>query len=496
MSDTATLDHKTNPYLSAILSQLEIDEIENHLAFSPLADIDVASIGLQDRYDLLDRMQEELFEPTMSSSEIVTRLYRLIRRGYIARDPRNARVRRRTMEIARLAGDEISKIPGFMTYAKGMRLSGITGIGKSYELIRGLQLLPQYIEHGRNDAAGWTHLAQVVWLYVPMSHDGSLGGLLLQMLVALDEAAGTDYAKDSRLTGLSNEKLAVHIGIIFRNHGLGILVIDELQERNFTGAKAALAATFFLRLLNFGIPVVLAGNPYGLAALDKFSQDMRRLSSGGSFDRHPMELTDFDWMDCYAPAMWGFNVMPEPSPIEDPDGELLFSYCGGIRDYACRIRTSSQRLALDLGDKAVTEEHMKQAYWGPDFSDQDRRLIEGFRDKNPLLLMGFDDIPWESYAAKWGKLPKPQGRSSTVGDEASNPGNTAAASGNTSQPNKTVSEKARIAAQRNRSRKANDAAKIAAMRANLGTDDIRNTGLQELLIAGFEALQKEQHTTS
>lgn len=495
MSNSVTFDFKTNPYLSAILDHLETDQIEERLAFSPLVGVDITSINLQDRYDLLDRMQEELFEPTISSSEIVTRLYRLIRRGYIARDPRNASVRRRTMEIARLAGGEMSDVSWFTTYAKGMRLSGITGIGKSYELVRGLKLLPRYIEHGRNNAAGWTHLVQVVWLYVPMSHDGSLGGLLLQILVAMDEAAGTDYSKDNKLTGLSNEKLAVQIGIIFRNHGLGVLVIDELQERNFTGAKAALAATFFLRLLNFGIPVVLAGNPYGLLALDRFAQDMRRLSSGGSFDLHPMELTGFDWEHCYAPAMWGFNVMPEASPIEDSEGRILFSYSGGIRDYACRIRTSSQRIALDLGDKAVTEEHMKQAYWGPDFSDKDRRLIEGFRDKNPLLLMDFDDIPWEYYAAKWGKLPTRQERPDVPSKKGGTLGNQGPSSDKVSHPKNTVAEKARIAAQRSRSRKANDAAKIAATRASLGADDIRNTGLQEFLIAGFDALRKEQQPT-
>lgn len=88
----------------------------------------------------------------------------------------------------------------------------------------------------RTRALGWSHLVQILWLYVGMSHDGSLGGLLLSILCAIDEATGcTSYSQSRSLIGLSNEKLAVRIGIILRNHGVGVLVIDEIQGRNFSG---------------------------------------------------------------------------------------------------------------------------------------------------------------------------------------------------------------------------------------------------------------------
>ncbi|CAN7735535.1 hypothetical protein [Duganella sp. LjRoot269] len=50
----------------------------------------------------------------------------------------------------------------------------------------------------------------------------------------------------------------------------------------------------------------------------------------------------------------------------------------------------------------MTEDHMKQAFMGPDFSERDRQLITGFRDRNPLLLQDFDDVPWQRYAQRWG----------------------------------------------------------------------------------------------
>lgn len=485
-----------NPFLVKIEPYLATDNIETRLARWPLTGIDACALSNQERLDLLDRMQDEMFEPTTHSLDIAVRLYRLIRRGYVARDPRQSSVRRVTMSLAAHAGQEIESLPWLTTYAKGMRLSGITGVGKSYEIVRALEMIPQKIDHGRCDAAGWTHMTQAVWLYVAMSHDGSLGGLLLQILCSLDVAIGTSYSQDKSLARLSNEKLAVHIAIIFRNHGVGVLVIDEIQHRNFSGARGTLASTFFLRLLNFGIPIVLMGNPFGMAELDSFSQDMRRIGSGGSFDISPMVVDDFDWANCLVPALWRYNVMPEPSPIDDHDGSILFYYSGGIRDYACRIRVASQRLALDLGDKAVTREHMEQAFYGPDFSDRDRNLICGFRDRDPLLLMGFIDVPWEQYATKWGlllqKTSTPSDFSSTspsqeemlksVRDEI------LTGSPSMQVSRKPVAQQVQENIKRNRTRKSNEAKRQADIRSTLDSGDMRHSGLQEFLIAGFDEL--------
>lgn len=183
---------------------------------------------------------------------------------------------------------------------------------------------------------------------------------------------------------MSNEKLAVHVGIILRIHAVGVLVIDEIQQRNFSGkAHGGLAALFFLRLLNFGIPMVLMGNPFGLGALDRYSQDVRRTSSAGSFDFEPISLDDFDWHKCIAPGVWRYYVLPEPMTFSDPGGKILFQYSGGFRDYACRICHSAQRLALDLNERALTVEHLQQAYEG---SISRRRIGTSSKDSSIATL--------------------------------------------------------------------------------------------------------------
>jgi len=477
-----------NPFLEALEPYLSTNDLEIRLQNWPLAGLDIPNLSITARHDLLDLLTEQMFEPTLTSIDTTTRLYRMIRRGYIARDPTQVTSRAHLMSIARYAGKELKDLPWFPHSAKCMRVSGVTGLGKTYELLRALKQLPQTFKHGHSSSADWNHMTQISWLYVAMSHDGSLGGLLLQILVEIDACAGTRYASDRGITKLSNEKLAVHVGIILNNHAVGVLVFDELQGRNFAGGnRGGLAATFFLRLLNFGIPLVLMGNPKGLDALDRFSQDMRRVGSAGNIEMHPMTKDEFDYTDVLAPALWRYNVMPEPCEVDDNDGAILFHYCGGIRAYGARIRAASQRLALDQDDRKVTEDHMRQAFMGPDFSSRDRQLIAGFRDQTPLLLMNFDDVPWERYAQRWGVYPEDAPAKAADKPSAESP----AAEETTKKGRKPVAQQAAQSAARRRTRAKNEEASNAQVVADLETDDMRNQGLQEYLITGIGLLQNQ-----
>lgn len=480
-----------NPFLRHLDACLSDSDLAERLTYFPLEGLDIGDLSTAARLDILDRMQLEMFEPTTTSLQIATCLFRLIRRGYLLRNPEQPDVRRKTMAVASFCGQQMNTLPWGTTYALGMRVAGETGTGKSYEVSRALSLLPSSIVHDRNEKAGWTHLVQVVWLYVPMSHDGSLGGLLLNILCVLDGVAGTEYASTKSLIRLSNEKLAVRIAAILLTHGVGVLVIDELQSRNFTGGKhGGLAATFFLRILNFGIPVVLVGNPFGMEALDRFSQDMRRLSAGGSFDMKPMAERDFDWEKCLHPALLRYNLMPQPGIADDEHAASLFIYSGGIRDYACRIRVESQRMALELGSNQVSLEHMKAVFEGPAFSNKDRQLVIAFRDRNPILLQDWEDIRWEMYAQDWGYFGCKKALSYVMkGENACVHEVEQEHIGGSSGTTRTASQRDQISIKQKRTRKANESRKHAEIKANLESSDMRGDGIEKYLIAGFETLR-------
>lgn len=477
------MNNQTNPFLASVEGFLSVEGLPERLAFSPLNGLDVGNMSLDERLDILDRLPEEFFEPTSSSVDIASRLYRLIRNGYLHRDPTQLNVKKITMELAGHTGQTLSALPWHSTSAKGMTVMGITGLGKSHEVERALKLIPQCIEHGPCRAAGWAKMTQVVWIKVPMSHDGSMGGLLLQILTEFDRLVGSHYSQDKALLRLTVEKLAVQVSILFRNHGLGVLVIDEIQPRNFEGnGRGGLTTTFFLRLLNLGIPTVLIGNPLGIGALQAYSQDARRIGSGGTIYVHPAESTDFDWESCWVPALKKQNLMNDPLQVEYLD-ERLFRYSGGIRAYAGRVLFAAQRLALELGLSSITAEHLEDAFLGADFSDTERDIINGFANKKYEPLVQFDDIPWMEYKNKWHRSIQ-----ADVPEEDPAPPALPISNGKSQSIPKSVSSKDKGNIKRQRTRKSNQAISIEITKNSLSPDDMRADGLKSHLISSLADL--------
>ena len=478
-----------NPFLREIdpILCMQGEDLHQKLRSSPLSGIDTKSLGLHARYDLLDRMRLELFVPNSTALDATSRLYRMIRKGYLSRNPTTAEYRRRLMLLSRFAGREMQNLPWLPAFALGMREIGITGLGKTYEVRAALAQLPPYVEHGRSDAADWTHFFQVPYLYIGMSFDGSIGGLLLQILVALDNVIFTDYSQQKRLTSLSNEKLAVQVAIILANHAVGALVIDELQSSNFSdGIRGHLARMFFLRMLNFGIPLLLIGNPMGMCFLDSFSQDIRRLSSCGTIDLHPIEPDHPNFTEILAPAFWRYNVMPEPPDFEDKDGAILFKYCGGIRDFAVRVIESAQRIALELEEKRIGIKHLDMAFSGPDFSEDERTIIKAFCEKDALALMQFEDIPWETYFKKWNPDEDAGEAPAVPTTESKKPSGPAAIG-------PTAAKKTAKTLIAKRTKKKNQQDNIDAIKRNLQTDDLRGEGIQKHLVSSLADAIAEQH---
>lgn len=469
-----------NPLLEELDAILTDSKLKRRLQFSPLDGINVKNLRTCDRLHLLDRMQLELFAPSLTSLDSTSRLYRMIRKGYLPRDPTLASSKRTSMVISRLAGQEIRGMPWLPTFAHGMTNIGITGLGKTYEIRRAIQQLPPRIEHGKCAAADWTHFYQAPYLYVGMSHDGSLGGLLLNILVALDTAIYTEYSSDRRIIKLSNEKLAVHVGIILSNHAVGVLIIDEIQEENFTdGARGDLARTFFLRLLNFGIPILMIGNPLGMQFLNSHSQDLRRLGSCGTIDLHPFEVDDPNYIECLAPAFWNYNVLPERPDLGQQENQLLYKYSGGIRDYACRIIVAAQRLAIALNHTHLTKVHLEQAFAGPDFSNKERLIIRSFANKDALSLRQFKDIPWEDYLSRWSIEKNGCDNASELPPEE--PAVVPVKTGTS----RTFSQKTADNVIKQRSRKKNQQKTVEKVQSELEASDMRLSGIRESLIDGL-----------
>lgn len=479
-----------NPFLDALGAQIPYLDMAQRMAFSPLENMTLTHIPLAQREDLLILIKQH-FAPTTDAQKIASAMQTLLRDHYIPRDPSNPAVIRQIYGLANHRDNELSTLPWFAGGASGMLISGITGLGKSVIADRYLALLPrQIVEHSAGEIPGYFHVKQIVWLKVEMSVDGSRGGFLLSILASVDRLVGTDYHDQYAKGRWTVEKLMVRVGIILSSHFCGMLIIEEIQAENFSDSQwLKELATFFLRLLNFGIPVVLIGNPMGFTKLSEHSQLMRRLTFGGSFRMNPIESPDnFDWENILVPGIWEFDVMPEKTQLDEDIKAALFQFSGGINDFLARLRMESQRIAIRRGANSVCLAHIKEAYDLETFVPN-HNLIRGFAEKDVKLLTAYKDVPVEYYRKHWGKYRKEDKyKSDAPAEMRGEPAESSVLPLPAKKPSRN-SKEAQFKSQQTRAK--NRSEKVKVLNTTLAKEDMRRDGAQTSLLERFEDLMKK-----
>lgn len=394
-----------NPLYEALPEEMDLRQLAATLKRDPLSEIgvsDPSTLNPDDRQRLLGRLTQ-LFVPTTTSLRVADAVHRMIREGYDRRSPTSALNRQHMAALAASQGSPRDAWPDFGGgVSAGMCVRGITGMGKSACIARALALFPQVVEHGPCAAAAWAYQKQLVWLRLDMPHDGSRGGLLSSICLALDGALGTDYAHEFKK--MTVERAAGPVGLALARHYCGVLVIDEIQWLNAVKSPARhMTADFILRIMNWGIPIVLAGSAVGFGMLDANAQVARRITSVDDVTCDPPDdAQNRDWNERILPAMWRYVMMPEPSPLTDDLRAALYECTAGIPGIAANVISGSQRMAWRHGARHLTAEQIRDYFYRHSETRSIRALVQGFATRNPALLSGYDDISAETYARRWG----------------------------------------------------------------------------------------------
>lgn len=401
-------DAESNPLLAQMPPRLGMLELAKAVRNRPISTENLSGIPLSRRHELVD-VFKSIVVPTSAGLEFVSSVQDMLYQGLTRRNPLIEANRQRISETSELKGTGEKNLPWFPSFASGSILEAITGMGKSQILDRYLSLLPTVIEHGSMPECQWARLKQLVYLKVHMPSDGSRGGFLESAFLALDESLGSNYRQEFK--SWTVERKTVIFLHLLSVHRCGLLVVEEAQERNLTHTVFAREfQTFFLRLLNWGIPTVVLGNPLAFTELRRFSQDADRFSEGGWHTMHPVnDPTDEEWVKHWMPGLWKPTLLDEPdAPYSPPSGgnmeptldHFIWNRTAGVPRYLCRLRREVQKRAL-FTKKAIDTEMIDFVYRNSKTFETIRPRIEAMVAKDWQKLQTFSDIPADTFRRLW-----------------------------------------------------------------------------------------------
>lgn len=347
-------EYKDNPFIEALPPIYSIEEVIEKLAVYPNIKDDEKSLGAHYRFHVIQRLFK-YFQPLYIHVDLENRVSRLIRQGYIARNPFRREYAESFQEGYRMISNmelELSCSSNFRTTASGFTLIGVSGLGKSTAINRVLGMYPQVIVHSEYKGFKFS-MYQVVWIKLDCPHDGSLKGLCIEFFRKVDGLIGTNYHKKYGTGRQSVNVLLPIVGQVARNIGLGLLVIDEIQHLSLAksgGSESML--NFFTTLMNtVGIPVILIGTAKAMNVLQSQFRQARRGSGQGDMVWERMK-NDENW-DLLISGMWRYQWTKKQTELTEEYKEVLYDESQGITDIAVKLFVMSQIKAIVLGKEEI-----------------------------------------------------------------------------------------------------------------------------------------------
>ena len=193
-------EYRGNPFIEALPEIWDwsgdepqvMDELTHYFKI----DKQVREAPLPIRQHKLGTFKHQFFQVSNRVRDLEISVSIILRQGYIARNPMNARYRRDLHDRLLRVNMERRQIVSVGNL--GLTLLGAPGQGKTRSLERILLLYPQIIYHENYPGdPGFRH-TQVVWLYLTCSHDKSTRGLCLMFFKEVDQVLGTEYYDEYR----------------------------------------------------------------------------------------------------------------------------------------------------------------------------------------------------------------------------------------------------------------------------------------------------------
>ncbi len=381
--------YQGNPLIEALPKIKTEDDIIKELRFYPEFLKEERDLPAHQRLHLIQNVLE-LFIVLSPHLDLEQRFSRMLRSGYIARNPVSSEFWKHINKKVETLRSGSTANRRRRSTATGFTILGISGVGKSTCVQAILNLYPQVIYHNRYRNQNQTN-TQLVWLILECPADGSIKGLCLNFFQAVDDILGTSYYQNYASNGRKTvNELMPYVALVASNVHLGVLVIDEIQrltKLNVGGYEKIL--DFFVQLINtIGLPVVLVGTYKAWSVLGSEFRQIRRGTGQGDFIWDRME-EDEDW-EIFADALWKYQYIREPCQRTPELSHALYYECQGITDFAIKVFMLAQARAISTGKEKLTVGIIKSV--AKDCLRTAREVLDALKTGNMTKLRNCEDV--------------------------------------------------------------------------------------------------------
>src|SRR3546814_864276 len=288
---------------------------------------------------------EHIRHPLRLHAELYSRLSRLMRSGYVARNPLDRFFQKQIAEAdsqltitGKRSDLRVTNPYGLKKKARrtasGLTFLGFTGIGKSVAIVMCLGLYPPLLIHTILHDKRYLRTPNP-YMNVTAPRDGSRHALTKNCFQRVDDLQSgigrpTTYVDDYAGSKVTIADQIRAMARIAAQHGLGVLVLDEIQDLEQTGSKAVLS--FLVELVNtVGVPVVFVGGIDALRVLGKQFRQARRGASQGDLIISRAERGQ-EWRQ-FCELIWQFQYTRSRTEITPELLEALYDVSQGITHY-------------------------------------------------------------------------------------------------------------------------------------------------------------------
>ena len=364
-----------NPWIEALPDNLSDEELFQALRGKIPYDENERTLDYYQREACVQSLAH-VFIPLGETGEIARKIDAAIREGYVSRNPLVSGWNRemgKLQECVQSRDADFHHLSGNNANACGFCLVGDSGMGKTSAVNHTLAIYPQALYHSSYNGTSFP-CVQIVWMRLECPQDASVKGLCSEFFMEFDRITGENtfhkFAAGGRAT---TDQMIPQMAMLAQRHGLGLLVIDEIQ--NLSAAKSGGAQrmlNFIVQLVNkIGLPVLLVGTPPAIGLLSADLMTIRR-STGqqGMTCLSPLERDTFDWK-ALVKGIWKYQWTAEKTPLSQELQDELHALSHGNIDAAIKLFMETQRLAIRNGRmgnaEIMTPELLRQAATGDGF---------------------------------------------------------------------------------------------------------------------------------